>query len=285
MKDEGKEPPQNTALTAMKEDDLSEMLKRYQHLKRQNVEYESLMLAFVEAFLEDRIETPDEETKLKLLELRKGREEIESLKKRLSWLLRPGNATVISDPALHRIAYELLKETNEENVDDDGAVDDWYYGVMDALYIDPNQAARNLASIKPLFLLYRPSANLGSLVQEAVTAFCLDMHTATVAIARTLVETAVVDIAVKIGRVSDPAKIKTMRMCERISSLIDRSVTKGSPLRQQIDSFMESASEIVHGNQSAGADAAHKHLEQAFSLIKELYGYYQSQYPRGNHEG
>ncbi len=195
----------------------------------------------------------------------------------LSSKLLDSELYVISDPTANRIAHALRKEYAAEQSDASWQ-GDWLPNILGQCF--PEEYAARFASLKPPILLYEPAPHLRVLVRESIRAFCLELPTATVAVARSLVEASVVDIAIKIGRVKDEATITEMRMCERISSLIDRRVSNSSPLRQSINRFMASASNIVHGDVAADMKEAHRLLEDAFNLMSQLYVSYRAQYPR-----
>lgn len=196
------------------------------------------------------------------------------LKPELESFLRENKAVVLSDPTLHRVAHEIRSGSEPMTVDDDA----WWDYLLGRL--DIHTYGERLDNLRPLLLLFDIPEKLKALVREAVEAYCCCLHTASIAVCRTLVEVAVVDIAVQIGRIKAPSQVREMRMCDRISSLIDKSVSKSSPLRRDINHFMESASAIIHGDIPAGEEEASQHLTTAFSLVQQLYGYYQSQYPR-----
>ncbi len=202
-------------------------------------------------------------------------EELKQLKHQLSSRLLDADLSIIRDTTAHQIAHRLKKELAAEQLDE-GWEGDWLPNILGQCF--PEEYAARFASIKPLILLYPPAPHLRVLVREAIRSYCLELPTATVAVARSLVEAAVVDIAIQIGRVEDEATIAEMRMCERISSLIDRSVSKVSPLRQAINAFMASASKIVHGDVAADMAEARRLLEDAFSLVRWLYIEYRKAY-------
>lgn len=254
----------------MSTSDLSQQLHQYSRLEKQiNSLTELLILSFESKLTEEQQE--------ELQALPRLRGKLRQMKRQLQFALLAPEPCLISDTTAHQIAHKLKKEVTEEQIDE-GWEGDWLPNILGQCF--PEEYAARFASIKPMVLLYEPGPHLRFLVNEAVRAYCLELPTATVAVARSLVEAAVVDIAVKIGRVKDEATIAEMRMCERISSLIDRSVSKSSPLRQSINAFMASASDIVHGDVAAEIAEARRLLEDAFALVGRLYIEYRTQYTR-----
>ena len=267
----------------MKEDDLTAKLKTYQSLSKPGPEEAEVWNAIAEEIRKDGAEADIAAIFGKHMDAIVHSEnravEQARLKQELEEFFRANKSVVISDPTVHRVAHEIRKGAEEIDMMDDNLWDEVQSRV------DLHTYGERLSATRPLMLLYDIPEQIKAMVRESVEAYCHSLYTAAISSCRTLVEVAVVDIAVKIGRISDKEQVREMRMCERISSLIDRSVSKSSPLRQDINAFLESASIYVHGDAQSDEDSAKLHIEKAFSLVQQLYGYYQSQYPRRKEEG
>jgi hypothetical protein len=71
-----------------------------------------------------------------------------------------------------------------------------------------------------------------------------------------------------------------MGMCDRISLLIDRSVSHSSPLRKEINAFMAATSDVIHSNAVSDMTLALRLYHDAIRLIQTLYGQYKSQFKK-----
>lgn len=189
------------------------------------------------------------------------------------------DTVLVTDPTLHQLFNEIRINAFDENIADDGAIvsNDFFYGLIDKHR--PEQIARNLADTRPMVsLTHLVPPTVESLITETREAYSLGLPTACISLCRSTVERVIVDIALRCGRVEDDDRLGSMGMCDRISLLIDRSVSKGSALRQQIDAFMEATSNVIHSNVEGDMAMALKLYHDAIYLIQALYGQYKGQF-------
>lgn len=187
----------------------------------------------------------------------------------------------ITDGKLHRVFNDIKVNAFDEEIGEDGSLvsDDYFYELVDRHR--PEHIARNLADTKPLTSpTHLVPPEVESLISETREAYSLELPTACISLCRSTVERVIVDIAVRCGRVEDDDRLGRMGMCDRISLLIDRTVSQSSPLRQQINEFMAATSNVIHSNTQADMASALKLYHDAINLIQALYGSYKAQFKR-----
>lgn len=199
------------------------------------------------------------------------------LKIKLDEIAMRSDAVAITDPTLHRVFHEIRMDVFDDNVGEDGMVfsDDYFYEIANKYH--PSDIAPKIAATKPLVSLNLIPAEVEKLISETREAYCLGLPTACISLCRSTVERVVVDIAIRCGRIKDRDRLGQMGMCDRISLLIDRSVSHCSPLRQQINAFMAESSDVIHSNTESSMELALKLYHQSIYLIQALYGQYRSQ--------
>jgi hypothetical protein len=199
------------------------------------------------------------------------------IEKNLREIALDSDSVVIKDPTLHRIFHEIRKDVLEDTIGENGTIftDDFFYHLADKYH--PNGIAQRLSITRPLVTLNEVPAEIEALITETREAFCLDLPTACISLCRSVVERAIVDIAVRSGRLEHEYQAGNMGMCDRISLLLDRSVSRTSPLRKEINDFMRATSDVIHTNATADMASARRLFEKAQELIQKLYGYYKSQ--------
>lgn len=200
------------------------------------------------------------------------------LKSKLNAIALQSDAVTITDPTLHRVFHSIRINVFDENVDQNGEVfsDDFFYEIAGKYH--PSDIARKMAATRPLISLNLIPAEVESLISETREAYCLGLPTACISLCRSTVERVIVDIAVRCGRIKDADELGQMGMCDRISLLIDRSVSHSSPLRIQINAFMAATSDVIHSNAEADMTSALKLYHDSLGVIQSLYGQYRSQF-------
>lgn len=249
--------------------DLSAKLRRWKELKE----------PYWEWFLADLLETnevePEGDEKIATKE---QAQEYLLLDQELRQVAKSDDTIVISDPTLRRVFEEIRSRVEGEHFCEDGMLsDDAYDHAMDQF--DAAWFINGLAITRPLTLLYPPADEIADLIGEARRAICFGLPTAAIALCRATVEAAVFDIAVRIGRISKEEAVENLRMCDKISALLDSSVTKQSPLRRKIDEFIGETSDVIHVAKQGSYQLAMRLFETALQIIQELYGYYRAQMP------
>lgn len=202
------------------------------------------------------------------------------LEAKLEQIAIHSTAVTISDPTMHRVFHAMRLKTFDESLDDQGCI------VSDETFDDlfnrynPHDIVAAFQKTKPLVTLNFIPLEVDRLITETREAYSLGLPTACIALCRSTVERVIVDIAVRCGRIQDEDRLGDMGMCDRISLLIDRSVSRSSPLRQQINAFMEATSNVIHSNSDADMDSALKLYHDSISLIQALYGQYKNQFKK-----
>ena len=203
--------------------------------------------------------------------------ELYQLEERLENLSIESDSLVIEDREL----YQLLGRLRKTSVD--SALNEWGGIVSDDLYekllweYHPRYFVQRMLKAPPLTTLIELPDEVIDLLAEARKAFCLRLHTACISVCRSTVERAVVDIAVRIGRLKPEDAPELLRMCDKISSLIAADLTPQSPLRRGIDQFIAESSHVIHTSLKADEPLALELYIQTLELIKMLYGNYASQ--------
>ena len=141
----------------------------------------------------------------------------------------------------------------------------------------PQDFVKRLLVVPPLVTLIDIPRDVIDLLAEARKADCLRLPTACISVCRSTVERAVVDIAVRIGRLDPDEAPEELRMCAKISSLIAADLTHQSPLRRKIDQFLGDSSRVIHTAERADEPGAQKLYAETLVLIQMLYGTYASQ--------
>lgn len=248
--------------------DITEDLRRYKELKSvwRNFMWRSLMEGVVDKDWSDY--PAEDDPRL---------DEFVRLKSKLGDVALQSYAVAITDSALHQVFHAIRVNAFDEAMDKDGTIypDDFFYDLAHKYH--PNDIARKMAATRPLLSLNLIPAEVENLISETREAYCLGLPTACISLCRSTVERVIVDIALRCGRVEDDDRLGRMGMCDRISLLIDRSVSKSSPLRQQINDFMEATSNVIHSNTEADMTSALKLYHDSINLIQALYGYYKNQ--------
>jgi hypothetical protein len=202
------------------------------------------------------------------------------LKNKLEQLAIHSASVTITDPTLHRVFHAMRLKIFDEGIDENGCLEsnELYDDLLDQY--NPRKFVAALKRSKPLIALNSIPPDVDRLIAETREAYCLGLPTACISLCRSTVERVIVDIAIRCGRVDPGVEISEMGMCERISLLIDRSVSRNSPLRQRINAFMAATSNVIHSNTDADMDSALKLYQDSISLIQELYGAYQKQFKK-----
>jgi hypothetical protein len=202
------------------------------------------------------------------------------LKSKLGDIAMQSDVVTITDSTLHRVFHAIRMNVFDENVDQDGTVfsDDFFYEIADKYH--PRDIAPKMAATKPLVSLNLIPTEVESLISETREAYCLGLPTACISLCRSTVERVIVDIAVRCGRIEDEDRLGQMGMCDRISLLIDRSVSHSSPLRKEINAFMAATSNVIHSNAEAVMTSALKLYHDSLGVILALYGQYKNQFKK-----
>lgn len=202
------------------------------------------------------------------------------LKDKLGGIALQSDVVTITDPTLHRVFHAIRMNVFDENVDQDGTVflDDFFYEIANKYH--PRDIAPRMAATKPLISLNLIPSSVEGLIAETREAYCLGLPTACISLCRSTVERVIVDIAIRCGRINDEDRLGQMGMCDRISLLIDRTVSRSSPLRQQINAFMEATSNVIHSNVEADMPSALKLYHDSLAVIQALYGQYKNQFKK-----
>lgn len=249
--------------------DLTRDLQRYKELK-------PLWIKHIDDVFDQLLDPSETAEKMTIDPRLKG---FRQLERSLKHAALNSNAANISDHTLHRLFHELRKVALDENIDQDGHVnEDFFWKVVDDQ--NPHQIAANIAATKPLVSLNIIPPDVESLVSETRKAYCVGLPTACISLCRSSVERVIVDIAIRTERITDEDRLGRMGMCDRISLLIDRSVSNTSPLRQDINAFMASTSDVIHSNTEASMPLALQIYHKAMQLIQSLYGHYHKQFKK-----
>ncbi len=204
--------------------------------------------------------------------------EFREIEKRIESLSVESHSIVIEDAALYQLFGKIRKSALEGTLDDDGGV------IEDALFdklkweYHPEKFAKRMLQVRPLVSLTPVPADVIDLLTEARKAYCLRLPTACISVCRSTVERAVLDIAVRIGRINSSDAPEELRMCAKISALIDADLTRLSPLRREIDEFLADTSRVIHSSIKGDEPEALRLYLQALKLIGELYGRYSKQF-------
>ena len=247
--------------------DITEYLRLYKELKPVWEKY--LLREWAGIINDEAIENYPTQNDLRL-------QQFHEVATKLSEYALHSDAVVITDTTLHRVFFDIRLGALDESMDDDGFIfsDDLYDHL--AFRYSPHDIAKNLATTKPLVTLNELPVEVNALIGETREAFCLGLPTACVSLCRSLVERAIVDIAFRTGRI-DKERLGDMGMCDRISLLLDKSVSRSSPLRQEINAFMAVTSDVIHSNATADMTSAREVFADAQLLTQKLYGHYKAQ--------
>lgn len=203
--------------------------------------------------------------------------ELYEIEDRISNLAVESPSLVIEDSSLFQLFGRLQKTSADNTLDKHGSIipDDLY----DKLYWEyhPEYFVKRMLQARPLTTLIEVPQDVIDLLTEARKAYCLRLSTACISVCRSTVERAVLDIAVRIGRIKKSDAPEELRMCAKISALIDADLSSQSPLRREIDCFMADTSRIVHSSVKAAEPEALRLYLQALDLIQQLYGRYRIQ--------
>jgi len=212
-------------------------------------------------------------------------DQFDKLKAKLEKIAIHSTTVTISDPTMHRVFHAMRLKAFDECLDENGSVESWE--VLDYLLdrYNTQDIIAGFKTTKPLVSLNDIPLEVNRLITETREAYSLGLPTACISLCRSTVERVIVDIAIRCGRVDDDDRLSDMGMCDRISLLIDRSVSRNSPLRQRINAFMEATSNVIHSNTDADMNSALNLYQESISLIQALYGQYQKQFkkPQPNH--
>lgn len=187
------------------------------------------------------------------------------------------DSLVIEDRELHQLLGRLRKSSA------DSAMNEWGGIVSDELHekltweYHPKHFVRRMLEVPPLTTLIELPQDVIDLLAEARKAYCLRLPTACIAVCRSTVERVVVDIAVRIGRLSPEDAPEELRMCAKISSLIAADLTRQNTLRRDIDRFIADTSRVIHTSDKADEERARELYLKTLELIKMLYSNYGSQ--------
>lgn len=185
---------------------------------------------------------------------------------------------VVEDGELHQLFDKIRQSYIKYNIltFNGSTVTEDLFNKLDEDY-NPYYFIERLVQAHPLITLIEIPQDVIDLLVEARTAYCLRLPTACISVCRSTIERAVVDIAVRIGRLEESDVQKELRMCEKISSLIARDLAPQSYTRQELNGFMADTSRVIHSNTKADEPLALTLYLKALELIKMLYGRYAKQ--------
>ena len=111
---------------------------------------------------------------------------------------------------------------------------------------------------------------LKCLVEEAPQCFAFHQHQAVISLCRTILESAVTDIGVRIGAIPESALARhdfyrDYPPYKRIDAVA------GEPLRQQMHDFYDAASEVIHARKPTRTLSALEALKRTLSMVEKLY--------------
>ncbi|QTN31225.1 hypothetical protein HZ994_02395 [Akkermansiaceae bacterium] len=201
-------------------------------------------------------------------------------RERLCKLALQADAVVITDHTLHQLFEKIRNEAIKYEFGENGEIEsiDLFEDLADKYH--PEHYAKCFAITKPLITLNNVPGEVVALVKETREAYCLRLPTACISLSRSLVERVIVDIAIRSGRLSEENRLSEMGMCDRISLLLDKSVSSTSPLRREINAFMRAASNVIHSNTVADMPSALELFREALRLTQALYGQYKNQFKK-----
>jgi hypothetical protein len=200
---------------------------------------------------------------------------------------RIGNAAVespsvvIEDRELYQLFDRIRQSWTKNNIlsyNGSTVTDDLFEKLSQNYH--PKYFVERLVRARPLITFIKIPQDVIDLLVEARTAYCLRLPTACISVCRSTIERAVVDIAVRIGRLKESDVQEGLRMCEKISSLIARDLTPQSPLRCGLDRFIADTSRVIHSNIKADEPEALRIYLNALELTRMLYGNYAKQLNR-----
>lgn len=199
---------------------------------------------------------------------------------RLWKLALQADSVVITDHTLHQLFEKIRNEAIKYEFGENGEIEsiDLFEDLADKFH--PEHYAKYFAITKPLVTLNNVPDEVVALVRETREAYCLRLPTACIALCRGLVERVIVDIAIRSGRLGEADRLSGMGMCDRISLLLDKSVSSTSPLRREINAFMRATSNVIHSNTVADMPSALELFREALRLTQSLYGQYRSQFKK-----
>ncbi|MCB1133178.1 MAG: hypothetical protein KDN05_18800 [Verrucomicrobiae bacterium] len=186
-------------------------------------------------------------------------------------------SVIIKDRELHQLFGQIRNSTINNAADDSGFItsDDLYEFLLSEY--SPHEYARRLVQTKPIVTLTELPHEVIELVSEARRAYCLRLPTACISVCRSAIECAVVNIAVRIGRIKPTDTPHQLTMCAKISSLIGADLTSKSPFRRELDEFMAESSSVIHNSLKPDEDHAFRIFTKTLELAQRLYGYYSAQ--------
>lgn len=199
------------------------------------------------------------------------------VKARIEAIALHSAAVTITDSTLHQLFHTIRLKVLNDSFDENGYLEsnDLFDRIVDRY--NPNDFIRNLSLTKPVASLILVPSRVVKLISETRQAFCLQLPTACISMSRSTVERVVIDIALRSGRIHQEEALGDMGMCDRISLLIDRSASKNSPLRKEINEFMKATSDVIHSNVEADMEMARKLYLECIRLTQALYGQYKNQ--------
>lgn len=169
---------------------------------------------------------------------------------------------------------EILSKVEDEGtcgllVEDAADIDD-LTGELLYSWFNPREYVVSLFRTGAIVIRCTIPFELKNLVEEARQCFAFQQCNAVFCLCRTILETAVTDIGVRIGKIpqSAPTRHDFYRQYppwERIDS-----VASGD-LRRELHEFYESASELIHGRKTAGPADALQALKSTLSMVERLY--------------
>ncbi|MEI7910001.1 MAG: hypothetical protein WCK77_10225 [Verrucomicrobiota bacterium] len=220
----------------------------------------------------------DEALKMERKENDRRELEISDLEERIANIAVESPTVVIDDRELHQLFHEIRQSWIKYNIlsCNGSTVTEDLFEKLDQDY-HPKYFVARLVQARPLITLIEIPQDVIDLLVEARTAFCLRLPTACISVCRSTIERAVVDIAVRIGRLKESDVQEGLRMCEKISSLIARDLTPQSQLRRELDEFLANTSRVIHSNTKADEPLALKLYLKALELTQMLYGRYAKQ--------
>ncbi|MFC1798356.1 hypothetical protein ACFLZL_00930 [Thermodesulfobacteriota bacterium] len=158
------------------------------------------------------------------------------------------------------------------------------YGEIDQLssdivtsWISSHEIAESLYETKILILGMESPYELKCFVDEARKCLAFQQYNAVYSMCRTIVETSMYDVCIKMGKIDKPKKDSREFYFEYPPKRVRNLSAKGK-LKERIIHLYHNTSSMIHGFKTIDKDEAIDALKEAIEIVQNLYGYNQTKF-------
>lgn len=185
----------------------------------------------------------------------------------------------ISDPMVRSGVVRLIRESRksiDRELEDDPLEMDWdteceAWDDVYALVGSPKEFFLNQRRVSAIVALAEIPARIRELFEEAKTCYVTGQYNAVMALGRMMLEYAVTDIGIRLGRFPEPDSVDDFYRDYPPYERADRVLGTGSPQRKRFRDLYRRGSQAIHSSKDRDQSTGANFLEEVIAFVGEIY--------------